>query len=163
MAHPSNTIPPPTWEHSKIQMTDLSIICYRGYVLQPKPGTVNFRQGFIYNSPIDKHTPVPPWGCGQGLVFCPRICLGQAYWLLETFCVWKLVTLRKHRRFCVPWRWDPASSHPASENVSLFDPVKMVKKLSSRGVLVPFWSRLVPKAHQFPLSSVSPIPHTLTS
>lgn len=55
----------------EIQMTGLSIICYRGCVLQPKPGTVNFGQGFIYNSHIHKHTPGPHWGCSQGLVFCP--------------------------------------------------------------------------------------------
>lgn len=99
----------------EIQMIYLSIICYRGCVLQPKPGTMNFRQGFIYNNPTHKHTSGPHWGCCQGLVFRPRrICLGQPYWLLAAFCVWKLVTLRKHKSLHVPWRQTPASGHPAS-------------------------------------------------
>lgn len=95
VTHPSNTVvpPPPTPLGTlEIQMTYLSLIWYRGCVLQPKPGTMNFRQGFVYNSPIHKHTPAPYWGCCQGLA--------QPYWLTKAFCVWKLINLRKHRKLC---------------------------------------------------------------
>lgn len=46
----------------EIQMIYLSIICYRGCVLQPKPGTMNFGRGFIYNNLTHTSTPLAHTG-----------------------------------------------------------------------------------------------------